>query len=163
MLRTDSLEHVACLLTVKATACIRAKNIYPVFFGKDVAQFFELNRGLSLALFPQEMHTFPKHRHASLLSTRSFRRRDDQITQELQESSRIRQIITINAGSVSAASKMIYLPCSIAAPMSKPYAFNRRRRASRWASVATTIAASPALRAVPMNCVESFRSNVSSE
>ena len=93
MLRTDSLEHVACLLTVKATACIRAKNMYPVFFGKDVAQFFELNRGLSLALFPQEMHTFPKHRHASLLSTRSFRRRDDQITQELQESSRIRQII----------------------------------------------------------------------
>jgi hypothetical protein len=62
MLRTDSLEHVACLLTVKATACIRAKNIYPVFFGKDVAQFFELNRGLSLALFPQEMHTFPKPR-----------------------------------------------------------------------------------------------------
>ena len=69
----------------------------------------------------------------------------------------------MNVESVSAASNETYLPSSIAAPISTPYACSLGRRLSRCNSVATTIAAFPALRAAPMNSVRSSRKLRSSE
>ena len=51
--------------------------------------------------------------------------------------------LTMNVESVSAASNEMYLPCSIAAPISKPCACNLGRRLSRCDSVAITISCIP--------------------
>jgi hypothetical protein len=64
---------------------------------------------------------------------------------------------------VSAASKAIYLACSIHAGISTPQACNLCTRPSRWEAFAIATAAFPDLRAGPMNCDRPSRSCRSSE
>jgi len=60
MLCTDSLEGVAVHPALNATQTIPAQNIYVVPLGQLVAEFFNLNRRLSVTLCPRRWHISPK-------------------------------------------------------------------------------------------------------
>lgn len=58
VLRTDSSEYVIVHPTLNPAQRISAENIHGMYAGELVAQFLHQNRGLCVALRPQEMNAF---------------------------------------------------------------------------------------------------------
>jgi hypothetical protein len=114
---------------------------------------------MGVTLCPQEMVHFSEDCNAGLFSLPAFAAVPMRSHKSFKNRTESGMPRSMNVGSASAASNAIYLPCSIAVPIFKPYACNRGRRLSRCDSVATTIAAFPALRAAPMNRVRSSKTN----
>jgi hypothetical protein len=132
-------------------------------YGEQPSLPGNLKRRLPVTLCPQEMTHF---REIATRASSAFAASDAVATtspKSFMNRTRSGMPLSMNVESVSAASNAIYLPCSIAVPISNPYVCNRGRRPSRCSLVAATIAAFPALRAAPMNYVRSSRINRSSE
>jgi len=93
MFRTDLLVNWVASFALQTTQWIGAPNIHFVPLNQLIPDFFDLNRGLSVSLSAQEMHTFPKNCNAGILPLRSFGRCCNEIAQEIPKSSRIRGVI----------------------------------------------------------------------
>ena len=74
MLCTDSLEYIVVHPDLNAAQRIPAQNIHVVYLGEFVAELFNLNRGICLTPFPQEMHIFCENSNAEMLPLCRLRR-----------------------------------------------------------------------------------------
>ena len=73
---------------------------------------------------PQERRPFSEKCHPGLFAFHNLRCCFNEISKEFQESTGIKTSLIMNVDSASAASTEMYLPCSIAAAISKPRARN---------------------------------------